>query len=152
QGTSFYESVNYVQRIADVVRRNPYVVAQMANASGNGFGGMFNIQLTPRATRPKSAQQIAQDLRGPLGRFPGFRTFVNVPSALQIGGFRGNSAYNVNVQSLNYDELYAWAPRLEKAIADLPEVQDVSDNMELKSPRVYMTIDRDKAAALGLNA
>jgi HAE1 family hydrophobic/amphiphilic exporter-1 len=159
QGTSYYEQVAYAQRILNLIKQNPYVEAQMANVGGGGGGGgggrgggFFNIQLTPRAKRPVSAQQIAQQLRGPLGRFPGFRAFVNVPAALQIGGFRGNSAFNINVQSLNYDELYAWAPRLEKAIADLPEVQDVSDNMELRSPRVNMTIDRDKAAAVGLNA
>jgi HAE1 family hydrophobic/amphiphilic exporter-1 len=99
-----------------------------------------------------TAQQIAQQLRGPLGRFPGFRTFVNVPAALQIGGFQGNSAYNLIVQSLDNAELYKWAPRLEQAIAALPEVQDVSNNMELKSPRVNMVIDRDKAAVVGLNA
>ena len=153
QGTSFYEIVGYAQRVADVIKQNPYVVEQMANTGGNGGSGAnFNIQLTPRANRRLTAQQIAQQLRGPLGRFPGFRTFVNVPAALQIGGFRGNSSFNLNVQSLNYDELYKWAPELEKAIAALPEVQDVSDNMELKSPRVNMTIDRDKAAAVGLNA
>jgi hydrophobic/amphiphilic exporter-1 (mainly G- bacteria), HAE1 family len=152
QGTSFYEQVGYVQRIADLIRQNPYVVAQMANAGGGGFGGGFTIQLTPRATRPLTAQQIAQQLRGPLGRFPGFRAFVNVPASLQIGGFRGNSGYNVNVQSLDYDQLFEWAPRLEAAIAELPAVQDVSDNMEIKSPRVNMTINRDKAAAIGLTA
>ena len=153
QGTSFYEIVGYAQRVADVIKANPYVEAQMANTGGNGGSGAnFNIQLTPRAKRSVTAQQIAQQLRGPLGRFPGFRAFVNVPAALQIGGFRGNSSFNLNVQSLNYDELYKWAPELEKAIATLPEIQDVSDNMELKSPRVNMTIDRDKAAAVGLNA
>jgi HAE1 family hydrophobic/amphiphilic exporter-1 len=152
QGTSFYEQVVYTQRIADLIRQNPYVVAQMANAGGGGFGGGFMIQLTPRATRPLTAQQIAQQLRGPLGRFPGFRAFVNVPSSLQIGGFRGNSNYNVNVQSLDYDQLFEWAPRLEAAIADLPAIQDVSDNMEIKNPRVNMTINRDKAAAIGLTA
>ena len=31
-------------------------------------------------------------------------------------------------------------------------MQDVSDNMELKSPRINLVIDRDKAAAVGLNA
>src|SRR6185295_2952363 len=97
---------------------------------------------------PISAQEIAQQLRGPLGRFPGFRGNVNVPSSLQIGGFRGNSNYNINVLSLNYDDLYVWVPKLEEAMAEVPEVQDVSDNMDLKSPRVNMTIDRDKAAAL----
>ncbi|MCX6538641.1 MAG: efflux RND transporter permease subunit [Acidobacteria bacterium] len=152
QGTSFYEQVGYVRQIADVIRPNPFVVAQMANAGGGGPGGGFNIQLTPRATRNMTAQQIAQQLRGPLGRFPGFRAFVNVPASLQIGGFRGNSSFNVNVQSLNYDELYEWAPRLEQAIGELSSIQDVSDNMEMKSPRVNMTIDRDKAAAIDLNA
>jgi HAE1 family hydrophobic/amphiphilic exporter-1 len=152
QGTSFYESVGYTQRVIDLIRQNPYVEAQMVNVGGGGPGGQFNIQLTPRASRPLTAQQIAQQLRGPLGRFPGFRATVNVPAALQIGGFRGNSNYNINVQSLNYDELYTWVPTLEEAMAQVPEVQDVSDNMDLKSPRVNMTIDRDKAAALGLNA
>src|SRR5204863_8228674 len=72
--------------------------------------------------------------------------------ARHTGRCRGNSSFNLDVQSLNYDELYKWAPELEKAIAQLPETQDVSDNMELKSPRVDMTIARDKAAAVGLNA
>ena len=151
QGTSYYESVGYTQRVIDVVRQNPYVEAQMVNVGG-GFGGQFNVQLTPRANRPVTAQQIAQQLRGPLGRFPGFRATVNVPSSLQIGGFRGNSNYNINVLSLNYDDLYTWVPKLEEAMAQVPEVQDVSDNMDVKSPRVNMTIDRDKAAALGLDA
>jgi HAE1 family hydrophobic/amphiphilic exporter-1 len=152
QGTSFYESVGYTQRVIDVVRQNPYVEAQMVNVGGGGPGGQFNVQLTPRANRPVTAQQIAQQLRGPLARFPGFRATVNVPAALQIGGFRGNSNYNINVLSLNYDDLYTWVPKLEEALAQVPEVQDVSDNMDVKSPRVNMTIDRDKAATLGLDA
>ncbi|PYR24239.1 MAG: acriflavine resistance protein B, partial [Acidobacteria bacterium] len=146
QGTSYYEMVGYTQRIADLIKQNPDVDSQMANTgggSGNQNTGRFAIQLTPRATRALTAQQIAQQLRGPLGRFPGFRAFVNVPAALQIGGFRGNSSFNLTVQSLNYDELYAWAPRLEQAIAELPEVEDVSNDMELKSPRVNLIVDRD---------
>jgi HAE1 family hydrophobic/amphiphilic exporter-1 len=153
QGTSYYEMVGYTQRIADLIKQNPYIDSFMANTGGgNQNTGRFAIQLTPRATRPLTAQQIAQQLRGPLGRFPGFRTFVTVPASLQIGGFRGNSSFNLMVQSLNNDELYAWAPRLERAIAELPEVQDVSNDMELKSPRVNLIIDRDHAAAVGVNA
>src|SRR5262249_57906836 len=134
-GTSYYEAAAYAQKVIDVVRQNPYVEAQMVNIGGGGPGGggpglgMFNIQLTPRASRPLTAQQIAQQLRGPLGRFPGVRATVNVPAAFQIGGFRGNSNYNINVQSLNYDEIYAWVPRLEEAMGQNPESQDVSDNM-----------------------
>ena len=75
-----------------------------------------------------------------------------MPAALQIGGFQGNSNYNLMVESLNYDELTKWAPMLEQAVAALPEVQEVSTNLEAKSPRVDLVIDRDKSAAVGLNA
>jgi HAE1 family hydrophobic/amphiphilic exporter-1 len=57
------------------------------------------------------------------------------------------------LQAIDHDELYAQAARVEKAIADqVAEVQDVSTDLEMKSPRVDLSIDRDKAAAVGLNA
>src|SRR5262249_16747755 len=56
------------------------------------------------------------------------------------------------VQSLNTDELYTWTPRLMAAISQLPEVIDVSTNLESRSPRVDLVIDRDKSAAVGLTA
>ena len=156
QGTSFYEMVSYVDRVAQLINQNPDIDAMMVNTGGGFAGGMntgrMNIQLTPRASRTRSASQIAQQLRGPLGRFPGFQAFVNVPAALQIGGFQGNSNYNLMVQSLDNAELYKWAPILEQALTSLPELQEVSDNMELKSPRVDLVIDRDKTAAVGLDA
>ena len=158
QGTSFYDMVKYVENVADVINKNPTVDAMMVNTGGGGGGaggmnnGRMSIQLTPRAHRALSASQIAQQLRGPLGRYPGFRAFVNVPASLQIGGFQGNSNYNLMVESLNTDELYTWAPRLEAAVAELPEVQEVSTNLESKSPRIDLVIDRDKSAAVGLTA
>jgi HAE1 family hydrophobic/amphiphilic exporter-1 len=155
QGTSYYEMVKYVDRVTDLVAENPYIDSQLVNTGGGFAGGMNSgrmfVQLSPRATRPVSASQIAQQLRGPLSSFPGFQAFVTVPAALQIGGFQGNSSYNLMVQSLNNDELYRWAPVLEQAISQLPEVQDVSDNIEIKSPRVDLVIDRDKSAAVGLD-
>jgi HAE1 family hydrophobic/amphiphilic exporter-1 len=154
QGTSYYEMVQHTQQVADLIKHNPNVDSLMANTGGGGNQNTarFAIQLIPRATRPLTSQEIAQQLRRTLGSFPGFRAFVTVPASLQIGGFRGNSSFNLTVQSLNYDELAIWAPRLEQAIAALPEVQDVSNDMEMKSPRVNMSIDRDKAAAFGINA
>ena len=36
QGTSYYEMVGYAQRIADMINKNPYVEAMMANTGGGG--------------------------------------------------------------------------------------------------------------------
>src|SRR5262249_39718435 len=98
-------------------------------------------------------QQIAQQLRQDTGRFAAFRTFVSLPPALQIGGRMGNQNWSLMLQSLDTDALYEWGPRVERAIAsDVEEGQDVPTDMEMRRPRVNRTIDRDKAASLGLNA
>jgi HAE1 family hydrophobic/amphiphilic exporter-1 len=161
QGTSFYDMSKWTQQVADVVIRNPYVDSFMASVGGGpggGSGGGANngrlmVQLLPRADRALTAQQIAQQIRPQLLRYPGFRGFVGLPPSLQIGGRMGNQNYSIMMQSMNTDDLYEWAPKLEAAIAaEVPEVQDVSTDMEMKSPRINLVIDRDKSAAVGLNA
>jgi HAE1 family hydrophobic/amphiphilic exporter-1 len=159
QGTSFYDMSGGALRAAEIIRRNPNVDSFVMNLNGgNGGGGgsssmQMPVQLVPRAERTLSAQQIALQLRPQLLRFPNFRGFVRIPPALQIGFGQGNSSYNVTVQSADTDQLYNWAQRLSAAMeTDVPEIQDVSNNLEIKSPKVNLVIDRDKAAAVGLNA
>src|SRR5438034_3096695 len=159
QGTSFYEMNAGVKRVAEIVRQNPYIDSFMARAGGNngyGNGGasnaQFQVNLVPRSMRPVSAQQISQQLRRQLLNIPNFNVFVNLPSSLQIGSRVGSSNYNVTVQSLNTDELYSQAGRLASAMQGISEIQDVSSDLELRSPRISLAIDRDKAAAVGLNA
>src|SRR5215471_1515761 len=61
QGTSFYEMNDAIQRVAEVVRQNPYIDSFMARTGGGGgfYGGGSNsgqlqVNLVPRATRPLS--------------------------------------------------------------------------------------------------
>jgi HAE1 family hydrophobic/amphiphilic exporter-1 len=159
QGTSFYEMSGAARKVAEIVKLNPYIDSFMVRTGGGGNGynssqntAQLQINLTPRATRPQSAQQISQQLRRQLLSFPNYNVFVNLPSSLNIGARVGNSSYNVTVQSLNTDELYTQAARLAAAMKDVPSIQDVSSDLEMKSPRISLVIDRDKAAALGLNA
>jgi HAE1 family hydrophobic/amphiphilic exporter-1 len=159
QGTSFYDMSAGALRAAEIIRQNPNVDSFVMNLGGNNYNGgggssmQMPLQLLPRAERKLSAQQIAQQLRPQLLRFPNFRGFVRIPPALQIGFGQGNSSYNVTVQSADTDQLYAWAQRLSNVMErDVPEIQDVSNNLEIRSPKVNLVIDRDKAAAVGLNA
>jgi HAE1 family hydrophobic/amphiphilic exporter-1 len=155
QGTSYYEMVDDAKKVAEIVRGNPYVDTFFVSTGGN-FGSMntarLNVQLVPRRRRPLSAAQIAQQLRPQLSRFPGFQAFMNLPPAIQIGGRQSNSAYTLTVESADTANLYSWARRLENEIVKLPELQDVSDDMEIRSPRVELVVDRDAAAAVGLTA
>ena len=154
QGTSFFDMSRWTQQVSDIIIKNKYVDALMANVTGGSSNNSrISIQLSPRATRDQTAAQIAQQVRNDTSRFAGFRSFVTLPPSIQIGGRMGNQNYSMMMQSLNHDELYEWGPKVEQAITDeVSEVQDVSTDMEMKSPRVDLSIDRDKAAAVGLNA
>jgi len=160
QGTSYYDMAKWTQQVGDIVIKNPYVDSFIASVGGGpgGSGGSANngrlpIQLVPRARRGAPAQRIAQQIRAQILQFPGFRAFVGLPPSLQIGGRMGNQNYSIMMQSLDTEQLYAWAPKLEQAIvAEVSEVQDVSTDMEVKSPRINLVMDRDKSAVVGLNA
>ncbi len=157
QGTSYYDMAKWTQETADIVIRNKYVDSFLASVGGGPGGGSNNgrimVQLLPRAQRDMTAQQIAQQIRPSLLRFPGFRGFVGLPPSLQIGGRMGNQNFSIMMQSMDTKELYEWAPKLEEALSEqVPEIQDLSTDMEMKSPRINLVIDRDKAAVTGLNA
>jgi hydrophobic/amphiphilic exporter-1 (mainly G- bacteria), HAE1 family len=153
QGTSYRDMVAYAKRVADIVSKNPYVDTFFVS-TGGGTNAMntarLNVQLTPRRMRPLTAAQVGQQLRPQLSRFPGFQAFVSLPPAIQIGGRQANSSYTLTVESADTANLYGWAGKLETEIAKLPELQDVSDDMEMKSPRVDLVVNRDEAAAVGL--
>jgi HAE1 family hydrophobic/amphiphilic exporter-1 len=157
QGTSYYDMAAGGRRVAEIVRQNPNIDSFMLRTGGQGGYGSANqvqlqVNLVPRATRSVSAQQISQQLRRQLLNIPNFNVFVNLPSSLNIGARMNSSAYNITVRSADTDTLYREAARLSTAMQGIAEIQDVSNDLEIKSPKVNLVIDRDKAAAVGLNA
>ena len=155
QGTSYYEMAPTTQRVGDIVQRNPNVDS-MLTSTGGGQGGMnqglIRVSLIPRRRRQKSAQQIAQELRRLLVNLPNVQAFVSLPPALQIGGRVGDSTYSVTVRSPDTSDLFNYAQKLSTAMSGIDDIQDVSSDLNIKNPEVALAIDRDKAAALGLNA
>jgi hydrophobic/amphiphilic exporter-1 (mainly G- bacteria), HAE1 family len=156
QGTSFYQMAQYQQKVTDIIRNDPNVESIMSSCGGSGFGssstGRMQVLLKPRRQRSLTVNQIAEQLRPRVSRFPGFRVFMTVPQALRIGGRQSKSSYDYTVQGPDTAQLYREAQRLEGEIAQLPQLQDVTTDMQMKTPRVNVDFDRDKAAALHLNA
>ncbi|PYT16802.1 MAG: acriflavine resistance protein B [Acidobacteria bacterium] len=157
QGTSFYKMVEYCKRLADIVRADPNVDTLMASVGG-GFGGMsgnssrMQILLKPRKQRQLTVPQIIEKLRPKISNFPGFRVFMTVPPTIRIGGRMSKSSYELTVQGTDTEELYRQAERLEKEVARQSDlVQDVTTDLQIKSPRVNIMVDRDLAARYQLN-
>jgi hydrophobic/amphiphilic exporter-1 (mainly G- bacteria), HAE1 family len=159
QGTSYYQMVEYQKAIADVVRADPDVeslVSSVGGATASTLGGpnfgQLIVHLKPRSQRSILVNDIIARLRPKVGVFPGMRVFLQNPPAIQIGGQVTKSLYQFSMQSPDLDELYAASRKLQEEISDLPGLQDVTSNLQIQTPQVTVTIDRDQAAALQVNA
>jgi HAE1 family hydrophobic/amphiphilic exporter-1 len=151
QGTAFDKLVEYQKRLADIVRADPNVEGFLANVS-NGNYNQMQITLKPRKDRPLSAQQLVDKLRPRLSNFPGFKVFMNLPQAIRIGGRQSNSNTQFVLQGLDTAELFKQADIMADEVAKLPEVRDVSTDLQIKNPLMTVKIDRERAALYGLNA
>jgi HAE1 family hydrophobic/amphiphilic exporter-1 len=109
------------------------------------------VELVPRSQRELTATQVANKLRPQLVRNPGVRGLVNVPQTIRVGGHSSRTAYDFTLQGPDTKELYRESQKMERLIAGLPQVLDVNTDLQIKMPRVGITVDRDKAAALQLN-
>jgi len=151
QGTSYYKMVDYVQTVSAILRKDPNIDSFMAQADTTNTP-RFWTQLKPRKMRDLTLTQVINELRPKLSGFPGVRVFLVAPPSLRFGGHQTKSAYDFTLQGPDTVELYAQAQKLQREIEKLPGLIDVTTDLQVKNPQVNMDIDRDRAAALGLDA
>ena len=157
QGTSFYRMGELQDRVNRVLRADDNIESFMSMAGGSMFGGSSNtgrafVTLRPRKMRKLSSQQLIEKLRPQLSGFPGVRVFMNLPAAIRVGGRSSKSQYEFTIQGTDIDQMYRESAKFEKLVTKLPIVQDVTSDLQMKSPRVNLEIDRDKAATMQLSA
>ncbi|MCK9296572.1 MAG: multidrug efflux RND transporter permease subunit [Desulfobulbaceae bacterium] len=155
QGISFQSMVEHQQAVAEVISREPDVANFMSavgarGSSPTGNSGRFFLSLKPRSERQKNVEQIIQDLREKLAAVPGIKVFMQNPPVIRIGGRLTKSLYQYTLQATDMEELQQWAPQVEEALRGLPELQDVSSDLEITNPQVVVNIDRNKAQSLGV--
>ena len=157
QGISFDDMVKHQRQLASIVAKDPNVDAFMSAVGASGISvannqGRIFMRLKPRNERKLTADEIMQELRPKVSTVPGIRMFMqNLPS-IRIGGQLTKSQYQFTLQSPDTGELYRSAVALEAKMKELTQLQDVTSDLQIKSPQVNVEIDRDKAAALGLSA
>jgi len=155
EGTSYYQMLAYQKKIADIVISDPNIESFLSMVGG-GFNigsntGRMSVMLKPREQRKLDVMQVIEELRPKVSGFPGVRVFMTAPPSIRIGGRVSKSEYQFTVQGPDTEELYRQSARLEREVARLPGLQDVTTDLQIKNPRVNIAVDRDKAAALHLN-
>jgi HAE1 family hydrophobic/amphiphilic exporter-1 len=160
QGISFDDMVKHQRELAAIVAEDPNVDAFMSAVGASGISvannaGRIFMRLKPRHERKLSADEIIQELRPKVAKVPGIRMFMQNLPAIRIGGTLTKSQYQFTLQSPDTEELYRSAVDFEtklKTIPTIPQLQEVTSDLQIKSPQVNVQIDRDRASALGLSA
>src|SRR5712664_422722 len=114
QDSSFPAMNDSVQKIVEVIKKDPAVQNVMAFTGGGGATNTGNIfiALKPLDERKTGAPDIINRIRPQLNRLLVASTFLQASQDLRIGG-RGSSAlYRYTLQSDNPSDLTVWGPRI----------------------------------------
>ncbi len=154
EGTSFDAMARTQRAAAALVASQPEVEQFMSSVGARGVGGVTQgimfMKLKDHAVR-RHVDAVVADLRALMTRVPGLRVIFQVPPPISLGG-GGRALYTVTLQDADLQGLYQAAPAFEAALRALPELQDVTSDLRLASPRLKVEIDRDRAALLGVPA
>jgi len=156
-GTSFERMVAYSQEVSRVVIADPNVAGGMLDVTSNGAGansGSLNTMLKELGPQRKiPADQVAAILRRKLTamNFPGINLFVTYPATINIGGRSSRSTYQYTLQGQDQAQLQDVSIQLEDALKTMPQFVGVNSDYDKQMPSTEVHIDRDRAAALGVN-
>ena len=152
EDTSFPEMIRLQEQAVAIFRADPNVATVNSFNGGSGAqntGRMF-INLKPRAQR-QPMKQVVEGLRRKLRALPGIAVYMQPVQNLQLGGRQSKAQYQYILQSVQADELYEWAARLQEQLRGDPLFRDVNSDAQMRGLQAQLHIDRDRANTLGVS-
>ncbi len=120
----------------------------------SGFGGSTNsafmvMQLAPWHERERGQADIVRDINQRLASIPSVRAFAFQPNSLGIRG--GGRGLQLAILGNDYDKLNNAAGELIAALEKTGKFDGVSLNNEPTQAQLSVSIDRERAADLGIS-
>src|SRR5437763_13401580 len=152
QDISYAAMIERVHELAKVVMADPDVdtVYYWVGASPTVNTGRLMIDLKPLSQRKATSNEILNRLRRAAGKVPGIALFGQARQDVQIGARVSKTQYQYTLQDPNVAELFKWAPIMLAKLATLPELADVTGDLQASAPRMMMKIDRDAIGRFGI--
>ncbi len=153
EGSSLAETSLTLERIAAEIRKQPGVTDTLVTVGGGDQGvvnnGTIYVKLTEIEDREKSQEQMMSEARDLLKNYPDLRTGVQQVQAFSGGGFR-----NANVQFMiagpDLKQLEVYSEKILERMRSIPDAVDIDSTLISGKPEVQLSVDRAKAADLGV--
>jgi hydrophobe/amphiphile efflux-1 (HAE1) family protein len=152
QDISYATMVGRERALAEIVMADPDVQSAYywvgANPTVNS--GRIMIDLKPVSERQASAAEVLARLRRKAASVPGIALLGQARQDVQIGAKVSKTQYQYTLQDPDVAELFKWAPIVLAQLSALPELQDVTGDLQASAPRVMLKIDRNVLGRLGI--
>jgi multidrug efflux pump len=152
QSSSFSITSGRLRRLVNIVDHDPSVAHVVAFAGNNASGGFLFTVLKPRNEEKGGAAVVVRRLRPKLARVVGAALFLNPVQDVRVGGRMSSATYQYTLQAEHLTLLRQWASRLAEALKAEPALTDINTDQEDHALDSFVTIDKDKAARLGVTA
>ena len=152
QDISYTSMVERVHEMAKIVMedRDVQTVYYWVGANPTVNSGRMMIDLKPFGERIGTATDAVGRLRRATAKVPGIAFFGQARQDVQIGARVSKTQYQYTLQDPDVAELFKWAPIMLAKLSALPELADVTGDLQATAPRMLMKIDRDAIGRFGI--
>ncbi|MDJ0450385.1 efflux RND transporter permease subunit [Methylocystis sp. JR02] len=151
---SFSSMVELQRKAADVIGADPDVVG-VGSVLGGGLGmlgnqGRFFIALKPAGQRKATSAEIVARLRPKLAEIDGLKLFMIPAQDFRAGGRQSKAQFQFTLWDASVEELGRWTPKVLQRLKALPQLADVSSDVQRGGLRANVMIDRNAASRMGV--
>jgi HAE1 family hydrophobic/amphiphilic exporter-1 len=155
EGYTLAATSNVLEKISAEIRQMPEVEDTLTTLGGDQQqivnSGSIYVKMKPIEQRTRSQEELMVASREILAKYPKeLRTSVQLVQAFSGGGFR-----NANVQFFiggpDLAELEKFSSIILEKMKQVPDAVDVDTTLISGKPELRLTVDRDKAADLGVS-
>jgi len=155
QDVSFAQMARLQQQLADAILTDPDVVNLSSFIGVDGINatpnaGRFLINLKPHDERTLSANEIIRRLQKEVSGIIGISLYMQPMQDLTVDSTVSRGQYHFVLQDPNPADFTTWVPRLTRQLSALPQLADVTSDMQQRGGAVDLVIDRATAGRFGV--
>ncbi|MGB6767060.1 MAG: MdtB/MuxB family multidrug efflux RND transporter permease subunit [Methyloceanibacter sp.] len=155
QSISYAAMAERQHALAKVILEDPDVQSLSSFIGVDGTNTTLNsgrilINLKPQDQRASDIAAVMRRLKESTASLQGITLHMQPVQDLTIEGTVSRAQYQFILEDANGTELAEWTPRLIDQLRKLPQLADVSSDLEAHGLSVFVDIDREQAARFGI--
>ena len=153
-GSSLEYTDSRLKLVEAAIAKHPKEVASFFSTIGAGSRGQVNqgnvnVRLVSKTERQKSQQELIKELKKQFDQIPGVKA---IPSPASIAKGQRSEKLQFIITGSNLDEIGSLSKEMQQALTKNSDMGKVDLDVQLDLPQLDMSIDRTRAASLGLSA